>query len=146
MTMTMSMSTACDCWAPAALSQSGGAGCGLLFAACCAYDRLGQVLLSLVGFFCAAALAKTLSRGSYNFISCQLAAVSRRLLPLFRTSVGRCVCVHIYMFVYIYVHWLVLMRGVGLCLLGFCYSADSVFSLRRCVWKCLFTCLFRLTH
>lgn len=99
-------------------------------------------------FFCAAALAKTLSRGSYNFISCQLAAVSRRLLPLF-SHIGRemCLCSYMYMFVYIYVRWLVLMRGVGLCLLGFCYSADSVFSLSAgvCASVCLPVCFGWLT-
>lgn len=150
MTMTMSMSTACDCWAPAALSQSGGAGCGLLFAACCAYDRLGQVLLSLAGFL--------------FFLCCCLGQDAKQgLLQLHKLSVGSSVAAAVATFfahrsgdvsVFIYVYVCIYLRtlagtyarrwplSAGLLL----FRRLGFLSLRRCVCKCLFTCLFRLTH
>lgn len=119
-----------DCWAPAALSQSGGAGrlcrfgCLAVFAvvaaaACCA-ACLGQVW-----FLCHGRDAKQCLLQLHK-----LAAMSRRLWPLF-SRITRQICICMYFFVY--------SRDVGLCLLGFCYAADLIFSLSAgvCVLMCV---------
>lgn len=115
-----------DCWAPAALSQSGGAGrlcrfgCLAVFAvvaaaACCA-ACLGQVW-----FLCHGRDAKQCLLQLHK-----LAAMSRRLWPLF-SRITRQICIRIYVRLCIFERRRPLSAGLLLC------RWLDFLSLRRCV-------------
>lgn len=96
---------------------------------CLRLSQLPPVAPPVWAKFGFSAMAETLSSVSYNFISWQQChgACGR----FFRASLARYVYVFMYVFVY--------SRDVGLCLLGFCYAADLIFSLSAgvCVLMCV---------